>query len=183
MKPDILGSALEAERAGDFDEAASSYFALGALHLSSSDYTNSASMRKGLAYVLQAISLDVRARKLNRARKNALVLDRWLPELIEQQPDPVVTGLAYEWWGDAHLMLGESDALEHYDEAIAQFEALDFETQLHWGARPEYDTAFGAAEDFLEARDIEYFERHDIAFAERVEWKVDVASELLDDEE
>lgn len=48
------------------------------------------------------------------------------------------------------------------------------------GACPEYDAAFFALNQFFDRHQIEYYARHDIDFAGRVEWKLERCNELLE---
>lgn len=52
--------------------------------------------------------------------------------------------------------------------------------QLHMGACPEYDAAFFVLNQFFDRHQIEYYARHEIDFAGRVEWKLERCNELFE---
>lgn len=166
--------AREAEEKGEYASAAAGFFALGAYLLANESYENTPGYREGIATLLRSIELDDRIQNYSRARQTSSFLRDNIRPMVDNDAEPVIRGLGYEWAGDSQYMIGdEQEARTAYQTALEQFTQLDFDTQLHWGARPEYDTALLAILRFFERRDTEYYEKHDLDFTGRLEWKLE----------
>ncbi|MFD1565137.1 hypothetical protein ACFR99_16485 [Haloarchaeobius amylolyticus] len=94
--------------------------------------------------------------------------------MVDDDSEPVIRDLSYEWAGDSRCMIGDDEeAKTEYQKALEQFTRIDFNTQLRWGARPEYDTALLAMLQFFERRNLEYYEKQDTEFTGRVECEIE----------
>ena len=175
----ITSAAQEAEASGNLADAATAYFVLGAYKMADEMFQNGRYYREGITDVLRSISIDVRIGNTGRAEQTAAFLKDGNSILIDNRNEAVVRGLGYEWRGDASLMLGGQGAKREYQKSRKCFEELDFETQLHWGAVPEYDTGFIAMKQYLESLNINYYKKHDIDFTGRVRWKIELSKEIL----
>lgn len=179
MEDTIHDLALAAERDDEFAAAAEGYVALAAYTIAAADYEVGRSYRQGVAYAVLAMSLDACAGNTSRAGRHATWFGDCIDRIASQADEEVARGLGFEWRGDAALFAGRyEDALVAYDEAHAQFEALSLETQLHWGALPEYDVSVRASERFFADEGVDYFEDHDVDFAGRVRWKRETVRDL-----
>ena len=172
--------ARNAESDGDYGEAAASFFALGMYKLASEMYRNGRSYREGIGDLLRSIELDERIENETRATRTSSIVREHVRPIISEGNAAVVRGLGCEWAGDALLMIGDTDARSQYKRALNLFSPLDFETQLHWGNRPEYDAALLALKRFFDRRGIDYYDAHDIDFAGRIDWKLALCDDLLE---
>lgn len=170
----ISTRAREAEDKGEYASAAAGFFALGAYLLAEESYENTPDYREGIATLLRSIELDDRIQNYSRARRTSAFLRDNIRPMVDDDAAPVIRGLGYEWAGDSQYMIGDEQAAKtEYQKALEQFTQLDFDTQLHWGARPEYDTALLAMLRFFERRDVEYYKKQDKDFTGRIEWKIE----------
>lgn len=180
MRKFLSAFARDAESDEEYAVAAAAFFALGAYLFADELYRNGRSYREGIGYLLRSIELDARTETVTRAERTAAFLQENTAPVVADGNEPVVRGLGYEWAGDSLLIIGDDAAVTQYQSAIEQFDRLDLDTQLYWGASPEYDTAFLPMKRFFERRGVAYFDRHDIDFAERVDWKLERCDELLE---
>ena len=176
----ITSAAQEAEASGNLADAATAYFALGAYKMADEMFQNGRYYREGITDALRSISIDARIGNTGRAKQTAAFLKDGTSVLVDNRNEAVVRGLGYEWRGDAFLMLREQKAKNEYQKSRKYFEELDFETQLLWGAVPEYDTGFIAMNQYFQSLNIDYYVDHDIDFAGRVNWKMEISKEILD---
>lgn len=172
--------ARNAESDGDYAEAAASFFALGMYRLASSMFRNGRAYREGIGDLLRSIELDERIENETRATRTSSLVREHAQPIVSDGNAAVVRGLGREWAGDALLMIGDADARAEYRRALTLFSPLEFETQLRWGARPEYDAATLALKRFFDRRGIDYYDSHDIDFSGRVDWKLSLCDDLLE---
>ncbi|OAQ52954.1 hypothetical protein HTG_08990 [Natrinema mahii] len=180
MKQKLSSFARDAEANEEYDVAAAAFFTLGAYTLAGEMYQNGRYYREGIGTLLRSIELDTRCGNADRARRTVAYLQSNIRPLTADGNDPAVRGLGHEWAADSLLMIGDETALTEYRTARESFEGIDFDTQLYWGASPEYDTAFLPMKRFFERHGLEYFDRHDIDFSGRVEWKIAMCDTLLE---
>ncbi|NGM68528.1 hypothetical protein G6M89_05795 [Natronolimnobius sp. AArcel1] len=166
-----------AESDGNYTDAAASFFTLGMYQFATEMYRNTRTYRNGVGNLLRSIELDDRAGNEQRATRTAgFVCDR-CRSIISEGHTAIVRGLGCEWLADALVMTDNADARVHYERAANLFARLDFETQLHWGNRSAYKHATRALEQFLERREIEYYDAHAIDFAGRIDWKLTMCAD------
>lgn len=179
MKKKLSSVARSAEADEEYDAAAAAFFALGAYTFADELYQNGRYYREGVGTLLRSIELDTRIGNDDRARRTAAFLRSNIRPVTAADNEPVVRGLGYEWAADAELMTGDETASDTYRSAGEQFERIDRDTELYWGASPEYDSAFLPVKRFLEREGLEYFPDHDIDFSGRIEWKRSVCERIL----
>ncbi|WP_255191826.1 hypothetical protein [Natronobeatus ordinarius] len=179
MKEGLSSFARNAEANEEFDVAAAAFFALGAYTLADEMYRNGRYYREGIGTLLRSVELDTRCGNADRARRTADYLRSNIGPITADGNDPVVRGLGREWAADSLLMTGDETAITEYQTALKLFHGIDFDTELYWGASPEYDTAFLPMKRFFERHRIDYFSDHDVDFAGRVAWKVATAEKVL----
>lgn len=172
--------ARNAEAAGDYEEAAASFFALGMYKLAGEMYRNCRSYREGIGDLLRSIELDDRTGNEARATRTADILREHVRPVVSADNRTIVRGLGHEWVADALLMSGAADAPAHYRRAMDLFSCLDLETQRNWSDCTAYETASRALKRFFDRRGIDYYELHDIDFAGRVDWKLTMCERLLE---
>lgn len=170
---ELITKALEAERNGDLEAAAKFYAVYAFQELVGSNYQVGQEMRRGLTHMLESISADVRADNYDRARTHLQMIEPMLRKLQRNTDEKPIQGLASEWLGDAKLMVGDDDAIEHYEQALETFQSLSINDRLFWGAEPEFDNAYGAMKEFLAVYGIQYPNRYTLEFEDRVQKKID----------
>jgi tetratricopeptide (TPR) repeat protein len=110
--------AREAEEQGNLARAATNYVTIATYKLANSDYEPGAEYRKGIAFALRAISLDAQAGNTNRAERHLMLFERAFERMAESEDHDMARGFAYEWLGDARLMVSMFDAcIEAYEQA------------------------------------------------------------------
>lgn len=180
MKETLSSFVRDAEVEEEYDTAAAASFALGAYLFASEMYQNGRLYREGVGALLRSIEIDNRVGNNDRAKQTVSFLREHIGPVVDDGTEPVVRGLGQEWLGDSLFIIGDTEAVPAYQSALGEFDHIDFDTQLYWGASSEYDAAFLPMKRFFERRDIEYFDRHDIDFSGRVEWKIAMCDRLLE---
>lgn len=178
MTDDNLQRALDAEDAGDLRAAAKWYAVVGMENILEAGYEPGETLATGVTRLLEAVSADVRDGNRSRARGHVCLVRPLLVDLAENAPESCLRGLAHEWLGDAYLMVGENDALNEYEKAVAIFEDVAFDDWLFWGAVPAFDNAYGAMKQFLSKYDVEYPSSYSVDFEDRVEAKCEVCDRI-----
>ena len=180
MIEELRHRARSAESNSEYNKAAAGFFAIGSYNMFSEMFENTRHYREGICNLLRSIELDERGGIETRAEWTAEFLRENIYPLLADENEAIVRGLGHEWVGDSFLLCGNPDARGAYRQALEAFETVGFEAQLHMGACPEYDVAFLALRRFFDRHQIEYYARHDIDFAGRVEWKLEMCDELLE---
>lgn len=169
---DYFSQALEHEGAGELDGAARCYALYAFEELVASEYEYGSSMRSALIHLLESISADVRGGNRNRAVTHATMLEPLLRRLVEDAAVDALRGLAWEWIGDIHLLLGDESTTDYYENALALFEEIAVDDKRFWGGTPEFDNAYGAVKAFLEVQGVDYPPSYSLDFEDRVEAKI-----------
>lgn len=176
---EFLEEAMQHEDAGRLREAAKFYALEAFATYIQANYRNGRGFRIASALMLESICADVRGGNEDRAKTHLGLIKEFLSEIADDSEQMPPSGLGWEWLGDAHLLVGDSSAVEYYRRAQEIFEDLDLDDMLFWGAESEYDYAFGAMKSYFEWKGVEYPENHSLNFVNRVEAKIEVAKGLI----
>ena len=134
-----------------------------------------------LTLTLTAISTDVRAGDDVRPKNLFEVLEPLYEKTIDETDDLVREGLLNEWFGDAWLMLGRSEALPRYWTAKQRYD--DHAKPVpNWTFEEEFDYAYWPFEAFVEANNTSLPDNGETDFVGRIRFKLDLVSELSTDQ-
>ena len=177
----LYGQAVEYEEDGALAEAAERYALSAFADALGDDFRPGRPMRISFALTLAAISADVRAGDDVRPKNLFEVLEPLYEKMIDETDDPVLEGLLNEWFGDAWLMLGRSEALPRYRTAKQRYD--DHAKPVpNWAFEEEFDYAYWAFEAFVEANDTSLPDDGETDFLGRIHFKRNLVSELSIDQ-
>jgi len=180
MSESLLGDALEAEAAGDYNAAVVYHALIGFQGLFTACF-DSLSAPEALTHFLRALSFDVQAGNYRRARATVEFVEPYFETITTDAESACLRGLGHEWLGDLYLFLGDSESQARYQTAKEHFEVNEFESWQYWGAAPAYDNAYAAMDSFLEAEGIVYT-NESLDFVTRLDSKLTLATKLLNTE-
>lgn len=180
MSNSLRANAINLASEGHHAEAAAQYAQLGFARLFEANYEVSAAI-EGTTFFLYTVSYDCIADIKQRARGTINFVRPWFQELYKTTTDECLKGLVKEWLGDCHFYIGDDDCLAYYGEACSHYEQNELDDWKLWGAVPPYDNCYGAMEDFLETKGID-FRPYSLAFIERIDTKTELYHELYTQE-
>jgi len=137
--------------------------------------------RKGVSYLLSAIIYDVQDDNYWRA-SNLADLTRPLIELMQDETaEPILVGIGFEWFGDIDLLLGNESAIDHYEQAEPYFKDTDWQDEI-WKFEPVFEISGHILRHHLESQGYD-LPISTYTHAERVARKIELAEEILNDNE
>jgi len=176
MSGSIWSEAMQLASEGEYEEAATLYAQLGFGRLFKANY-EPADAKTGVTFFLHTVSYDCIAENNQRAHETINFITPWFQEIYDTTTDECLKGLVKEWLGDCYLYVGNEDCLRYYKTARAYYEENQLDDWKLWGATPSYDNCYGAMEDFLNTKDIDY-RPYSLAFIERIDTKTELYHEL-----
>ena len=173
----LYRQAVDYEEEGAFANAAERYALSAFTDVLEDDFRSGRPMRISFALTLAAISADIRAGNDVRPKNLFTVLEPLYETMVEDTDDPVLEGLLHEWFGDAHLMLGSTEAVSRYRTAKQIYDEHATPAP-NWAFEEEFDYAYWAFQAFAAAIGKSLPNDGELDFARRIDFKISLVDEM-----